>query len=221
MGIAQLNEEENTITIQAKIILYGDASYDNLSEVLAKNIADHWNEPRATVVIKNKEYRVLFDIIGEYAPALEPIDVLQNDNALNNYYRIEEFAEGDISFVDGVNSNTGYFKLANLLNNSTTAAHEFGHSLGLDHPAQLDIRGQGTPGIMYPRGSIVDPPFQYDPNAAPGTNGGTLNPFVRKVLQSDIDNLQLQKLSFNKNGLALIGDFTSVWHEKQIPVHRI
>jgi hypothetical protein len=217
MGIAELNDDTNTLTIHAKIILYGDAAYEQLSADLAKNIADHWNEPHASVFIKNRLYHIIFDISGEYAPALEQITVLTNDNPLNNYFRVEEYAEGDISFVDGINSNTGYFKLANLLNNSTTAAHEFGHTIGLEHPVELDIRGQGTPGIMYPRGTIVDAHFQYDPNAAPATNGGTINPFTRKVLQNDIDDLQLHKLSFNKNGLAILGAFTSIWHDKQLP----
>ncbi|MEO5943431.1 MAG: peptidase M10 [Ferruginibacter sp.] len=217
MGIAELNDDTNTLIIHAKIILYGDAGYERLSIDLAKNIADHWNEPHATVFIKNRLYHIIFDITGEYAPSLEQMTILQNDNPLNNYFRVEEYAEGDISFVDGINSNTGYFKLANLLNNSTTAAHEFGHTIGLEHPAELDIRGQGTPGIMYPRGTIVDPHFQYDPNAAPATNGGTINPFTRKVLQNDIDDLQLHKLSFNKNRLAVLGAFTSVWHDKQLP----
>jgi hypothetical protein len=217
MGIAELNDDTNTLTIHAKIILYGDAAYEQLSADLAKNIADHWNEPHASVFIKNRFYHIIFDITGEYAPALEQMTILQNDNPLNNYFRVEEYAEGDISFVDGINSNTGYFKLANLLNNSTTAAHEFGHTIGLEHPVELDIRGQGTPGIMYPRGTIVDAHFQYDPNAAPATNGGTINPFTRKVLQNDIDDLQLHKLSFNKNGLAILGAFTSIWHDKQLP----
>ena len=144
---------------------------------------------------------------------------MDNTNSKNNYLRIKEYSANDISFVDGLNSNTGYFKLANLLNNSTTAAHEFGHTLGLDHPEILDIRGSGVPGIMYPRGSLVDPRFQYDPNIAAGQKGGTINPFHRKVLQQDIDNLQLHKLNFSKNGKAVVGAFTSVWHQKHLPVH--
>jgi hypothetical protein len=162
-------------------------------------------------------YQVVFQIEGIYEPHLTPETIYSNINSGNNYFRIEEYAPGNISFVDGLGSNTGYFKLDNLLNNSTTAAHEFGHTLGLDHPKYLDIRGQGQPGIMYPRGTLVDPQFQYDPTVPAGVKGGTLNPFTRKVLQSDIDDLKLNRLDFNKEGLAIVGDFSSVWHDALLP----
>lgn len=103
------------------------------------------------------------------------------------------------------------------MNNSTTAAHEFGHTLGLDHPQVLDIRGSGTPGIMYPRGTLVDPRFQYDPAIAAGLKGGTLNPVTRKVQQQDVDLLHLDKLKFSQEGKAVVGGFTSVWHHKHLP----
>ena len=70
---------------------------------------------------------------------------------------------------------------------------------------------------MYPRGTWVDPDFQYYSNVAPGEDGGTLNPFTRKVLQQDIDNLRLNKLNFNKEGFAIVGGFSSVWHQKHLP----
>ena len=162
-------------------------------------------------------FDVRFNMEGIWSKNLTPEMIYENTNPRNNYFRIEEFATGNISFVDGLNSNTGYFLLANLLNKSTTAAHEFGHTIGLDHPADLDIRHKGTPGIMYPRGTLVAPQFQYYPDVAPGTNGGTLNPYTRKVLQEDIDNLKLHKLDFSKNGVAILGGFSSLWHEKQKP----
>jgi predicted Zn-dependent protease len=213
MGIAEFNEVNRTVILHASIFLYGGAATQALADALAQDIATHWNEPEATVFVNGGTCRILFNIKGEYAPALQPKDVYENDNASYNFFRVEEFVHGNISFVDGINSNTGYFLLENLLNNSTTAAHEFGHTLGLDHPEMLDIRGEAAPGIMYPRGTIVDPQFQYDPAAAPGEKGGTLNPFHRKVLQSDIDGLRLDRLRFNEHGYAMVGDFSSVWHD--------
>jgi len=213
MGIAEFNEANRTVILHASIFLYGGAATQALADALAQDIATHWNEPEATVFVNGATCRMLFNIKGEYAPALQPKDVYENDNASYNFFRVEEFVHGNISFVDGIDSNTGYFLLENLLNNSTTAAHEFGHTLGLDHPEMLDIRGEAAPGIMYPRGTIVDPQFQYDPAAVPGEKGGTLNPFHRKVLQSDIDGLRLDRLRFNEYGYAMVGDFSSVWHD--------
>ena len=212
MGIAQLDNQNLTLQIIASVFFYGEAASEELSITVARDIQEHWNKPQGTVVIKNILYKTVFTINGIFAPHLTPAAVYENDNPQNNYFRIEEFCALHISFTDGIGCNTGYFKLDNLLNNSTTAAHEFGHTLGLIHPHQLDIRGAGTPGIMYPRGSITDPHFQYDPTAAPATKGGTLNPIYRKVLQQDVNNLQLHKLSFNKNGKATIGKFSSLWH---------
>ena len=216
MGEVELQPKNNLLILHAVIYFYGNAANDILSNQIAKNIADHWNHAQGKVIIKRHLYNVFFDIEGIYEPSLTPRTVYENTNPRNNYFRIEEYAHGNISFVDGLGSNTGYFKFENLLNNSTTAAHEFGHTLGLDHPKNLDIRGQGQPGIMYPRGTLVDPQFQYDPSVSAGLKGGTLNPFTRKVLQSDIDDLRLNRLDYNKNGFAVIGEFSSLWHEAQL-----
>jgi len=222
MGEVELHTANNLLIIHAVINIYGDAANDALSMQIAKDIEDYWNAAEGKVTLKEnfffkKTYDVRFSITGRFEKDLKPEMVYENTNPRNNYFRIEEYAHGNISFVDGLNSNTGYFKLENLLDNSTTAAHEFGHTLGLDHPHNLDIRGLGIPGIMYPRGTLVDPEFQYYPHVAPGEKGGTLNPFTRKVLQNDIDDLRLQHLDFNKNGFAILGGFSSVWHEKHLP----
>ncbi len=216
MGEVELKPANNLLLIHSTIYFYGNAANEMLSFQIAKDIAGHWNEPGGKVIIKRNLYNILFDIQGIYKKDLTPEMVFENINPRNNYFRIEEFAQGNISFVDGLGSNTGYFKLENLLNNSTTAAHEFGHTFGLDHPQNLDIRGHGRPGIMYPRGTLVDPEFQYDPSIQAGLTGGTMNPFTRKVTQNDIDNLKLSRLNFNKKCLAILGEFSSVWHDAQI-----
>lgn len=223
MGEAELQPNNNLLIIHAIINIYGDAANNDLSVKIASDIESYWNEPGGKAAINEnwfskKTYDVRFSITGKFDRELTPQIVFENTDPRNNYFRIEEFANGNISFVDGINSNTGYFKLENLLNNSSTAAHEFGHTLGLEHPEHLDIRGEGTPGIMYPRGTWVDPQFQYYPKVEPGEKGGTLNPFTRKVLQKDIDDLHLNKLSFDKIGFATLGSFTSVWHQKHLPV---
>jgi len=217
MGEAEIRHDDHQLIIHSFFIFYGDAASEELSRQIAVDIATHWNEPHATILIKKERYHVHFDIGAMHYSSLTPLEVYENTDPRKNYFRIEEYVHGNISFVDGINCNTGYFKLENLLNNSTTAAHEYGHTIGLHHPDDLDIRGKGAPGIMYPRGTLTDPQFQYDPNIVAGQKGGTLNPFTRKVLQKDIDDLHLEKLQFNKEGLAILGDFTSIWHEKHLP----
>ena len=217
MGEVEMNFNNRELHIYSTLYFYGDSASDALSIDIAKDIAGHWNAAHGFVKIKTILYDVHFNITGIYAQALTPETIFENTDPKNNYFRIEAYAEGNISFVDDIGCNTGYFKLDNLLNNSTTAAHEYGHTIGLLHPKILDIRGKGTPGIMYPRGSIVDPAFQYSPVAAPNAPGGTINPFTRKVLQKDIDDLNLHRLSYNNKGIATIGNFTSIWHDRHLP----
>lgn len=214
---AEIKKNELILVLQANVFLYGNTANPELGVLVAKNIEEHWNAPQGSVLIGNNSYSVHFQMQGFYFPEITPSIIYENTDPRNNYFRIEEFATGNISFVDGLGSNTGYFKLENLLNNSTTAAHEFGHTIGLDHPRDLDIRGQGAPSIMYPRGTLVDAQYQYDPSVPAGVVGGTMNPFHRIVTQMDIDNLKLNGLDFDKKNLAKVGEFSSVWHDAQVP----
>jgi hypothetical protein len=211
MGEAYLDHRLQLLVIHSRLFFYGDAATASLATQIAQDIQQQWNEIDKTVTIKRNTYSFKLTIEGFYKPDLTPEEVWYNDDPRNNYFRIEEYSNQDISFVDDIGSNTGYFKLLNILDHSTTAAHEYGHTLGLLHPVQLDIRGKGAPGIMYPRGTLCDAVYQWNPAAAPATPGGTLNPIHRKVLQSDVDNLQLHKLSF-KDDRAVVGDFSSVFH---------
>lgn len=216
MGQVELNKHLHQLTIYSTFYFYGDAGTQELSLQIANDISHHWNEPKAIVNIGNREYEVRFDVKGIFEPDLQPETVWYNDDPRLNFFRIEEYVMGNISFVDGLGCNTGYFKLDNLLQTSTTAAHEYGHTIGLEHPTELDIRGRKAPGIMYPRGTICDPHLQYDPTAAPSAYGGFLNPTHRRVLQSDIDALKLHKLLFDERGMATLGSFSSMYHSKHI-----
>jgi hypothetical protein len=220
MGEAELNTAEGKLMIRSVLWFYGGASDQSLAFQIAEDISTAWNSPNARVRIRGEWYTVRFDIEGYYKPDLQPAAVWHNTDPRLNFFRVEEYSLHDISSVDGLGCNTGYFKLGNLLDHSTTAAHEYGHTLGLDHPKDLDIRGKGQPGIMYPRGTLCDPEFQYDPGAGAGGPGGTLNPFKRKVLETDIAGLRLPRLSFDRNSLSILGEFSSFYHQKHELVNR-
>lgn len=209
MGIAEV--VNNSITIYSHIITYGNAANEEVTALISEEIETMWNEPRGTAQIDGSIFQVIFKITSSCLPDLSDIDIYQNLDPRNNYFRIEEFAHGNISFVDGLGCNSGYFKLENLYKGSTTAAHEYGHTLGLDHPEDIDLREKGVPGIMFPRGTLVDPQFQYEPDKPAGTKGGTMHPMYRKVKQEDIELLTLHKLNF-ENSKAVIGAFTNYWH---------
>ena len=210
MGEAEVTSN-TVITIHSHIITYGDAADDVVTARIRDEIETMWNEPKGVVRMNGFLFQLVFCITAEIRNDISQLEVLQNTDPRINYFRIEEYVNGNISFVDGIGCNTGHFKLENLYEGSTTAAHEYGHTLGLHHPKELDIRGKGVPGIMYPRGTLVDPQFQYDPSKPAGVTGGTMHPMFRKVFQQDIEQLNLHKLSF-QNKKAIVGDFTNVYH---------
>ena len=209
MGTAEIYS--GSLLIESCIITYGNAASQLLTDMIREEIETMWNEPGGTVTLAGTVYPVQFRINAHYQPAITDLDIYQNLDPRNNYFRIEEFVHGNISFVDGIGCNSGFFKLENLYKGSTTAAHEYGHTLGLEHPEDLDLRGKGVPGIMYPRGTLVDPQYQYESDKPAGSKGGTMHPMFRKVQQADIAGLRLHKISFI-NGKGILGEFTNIWH---------
>jgi hypothetical protein len=211
MGEAEIDAFGKMIIIRSHIITYGNAADDKITEGIRDEIETMWNQPQGAIYVKRIPFIVNFRITAEHKKQIDEEGIYSNTNATNNYFRIEEYARGNISFVDGCGSNSGYFKLENLYMGSTTAAHEYGHTLGLDHPANIDIRGKGVPGIMYPRGTLVDPQFQYDPTKPAGETGGTMHPMYRRVSIDDIRSLKLERLQFG-SGKAVVGLFTNFYH---------
>jgi hypothetical protein len=215
MGSAELDSGKKLITIHSHIITYGNAAEPIVTENMREEIETMWNDPQAVIHFKGSRIRIVFRITAALVTDIQPVDIYSNLDPSINYFRIEEFAMGNISFVDGLGCNSGYFKFENLYKGSTTAAHEYGHTIGLNHPGDLDLRGKGVPGIMYPRGTLVDPQFQYEPSKPAGQTGGTLNPIYRKVQQQDVENLRIDRLVF-ENNRAIIGEFTNIWHAEHM-----
>ncbi len=216
MGILFIDEDKSRLILKSHFYFYGELASTELAKQVAYDCYRYWNEPEVTFKLFSKTYLLRFEIEGYYKPELTAEEVNQNTDPTKNYFRIEEYSNLDVSFVDGINSNTGYFKLANLQHTGSTAAHEYGHTLGLEHPAVLDIRGKGVPGIMYPRGTIVDAQYQYNPEGVAGdrTNGGTMNPVHRRVMDYDIAALKLHEFNIQKNNPITIGSFSNVYHLK-------
>lgn len=211
MGEAELDTHRSIIIINSHIITYGNAADEKVTESIREEIETMWNEPKGTINLKGILFTVNFRITACLRESIDIEEVYSNTDPRNNYFRIEEFALGNISFVDGLGCNSGYFKLENLYVGSTTAAHEYGHTLGLDHPSNFDYRGKGVPGIMYPRGTLVDPQFQYDPAKPAGVTGGTMHPMYRKVFRQDIAAMKLERLRF-QNEKAVVGAFSNIFH---------
>ncbi|MBI4931482.1 MAG: peptidase M10 [Bacteroidetes bacterium] len=223
-----MDKQTRTLTITSNITFYGSSASLALATQTANDIQTKWNAAGGKVSIGGTEYNVLFSVTGEYKPGLTPAEVAKNTDIKQNFVRVEETAAGNISSYDFA-GNSGYFLLSNIQGaGTTTEAHEYGHGLGLVpgtegyHPEDLDLRGEGQPGIMYPRGTLVDAPYTYspakgastvDPNTGRGVN--TLSPEKRKVTQSDINMLGLDKLKFDNTGKANLGRITNTYKQKK------
>jgi hypothetical protein len=217
-GEAVIDQKNKIITITSNLILYGANANESTALTIAQNIQDQWNAAKGVATINNIKYSVTFVVNGSYNANLTKEDIKSNNNIKYNYYSIKTNGVSE-SASDGVSNNSGYFLYSQIASaNSTTPSHEFGHGWGAvkgtadGHPKQKDIRGDGQPGMMYARGTIVDPAYQYNPSASPGTKGGTLDPDKRKVTQNDINYLELNTLQFDKNGKANVGKLTNIWH---------
>src|SRR5215471_3195847 len=123
MGKVEIDSNDKTITISSHIITYGNEATEELTERMRKEIETMWNEPNASIYLQNGLHQIIFNITAEINKEISELEILQNDDPQNNYFRIEKFAQGSISFVDALGCNTGYFLLENLYEGSTTAAH--------------------------------------------------------------------------------------------------
>lgn len=182
-ALIERDDVSKTIRVIGRIVYSGAAMTDAIAEASTREIQDMWSESPTDVKIGNTLYRVEFDIDHVIAGR----QALPNpDSCGYNYIQIiNKTNAGDRSYYEGLGSRNGVFYTSDALGTSTTAAHEFGHGLMLDHN-DGDQRNAPVPGIMFARGTLVKAEFQWDPRAAAGAAGGTINPQYRKVRSVDI-----------------------------------
>ncbi len=207
-AVAHLSFEEKTIVVSAKLYFYGSCATDDVAQKIIAEISEQYNSANGKVKIEEDVFNVKFDIDFEIVDNIKALELAaKNRNYRNNFIRIEQKNIAERSFMGfGLGQNAGHWLITDNLGESTTAAHEFGHSLGLDHPEEYDMRGFGTrPPIMAPRGTIVDAQFQWNPTVEAGEFGGTLKPIYRKVSAWEIAQIFEGKV-FSENGKLNIGE---------------
>src|SRR5215216_502535 len=118
MGEVELDSFEKQLVIHSHIITYGHAATQELTEQIRDEIETMWNEPQGFIQIESIPVSLQFKITAELKSHISDIEIYQNLDPRNNYFRIEEFALGNISFVDGINCNSGFFLLENLYKGS-------------------------------------------------------------------------------------------------------
>ena len=211
-GELTIDKQSKTITIDAKIVLYGSGANKFLAKTTARDIQKLYNSANGKVIIDGVTYQVKASITGEYREDNASLknEISENSDFKNNYYRVES-TTGNVentSFNDDY-GNTGIFKREEITeNNSTTEVHEFTHGLGLVHNSYFQNNIQGQPDIMDTRGDLAKYPY-----ALPD---GTLDISKRKVTQSNIDAIFTERVKeeLNKYGKGGIGKLTNQYHEK-------
>lgn len=211
-AIAYIEEEE--VRVKATIFLYGKHASDSLAANIEAEINRMWNQPLVVVPVQGRYLKVRFLVRAE-AIALEEARQKMRENRSHevNFVRVEDANIMERSMMGrGLGQNSGHWLITDQLGQSTTAAHEFGHALGLPHPRQLDYRGTGYPPLMAPRGTLTDAVFQWNPLAEPGAFGGTMKPVHRRVRQEEV--LEVMARAVWVEGNFIIGEISNLYFDE-------
>ncbi|MBK9933731.1 MAG: hypothetical protein IPP05_06195 [Cytophagaceae bacterium] len=195
-AIARFDLGKKSLVIEAHLALYGSLASQEVGERIVSEINRMWNQPKAAIEVDGTLFDIVFHIdFGVYSQNDTLKMFSENNSHRVNFIRIEEKNVAERSMMGfGLGENSGHWLITDQLGDSTTAAHEFGHALGLPHPDELDCRNSGNPPIMAPRGTIVDADFQWNPLAEPGMTGGTMRPIHRRVRAYEVLNVVKDKI---------------------------
>lgn len=210
-ALAIINADKLEIRISSRLFLYGNEANAILGQKIVNEIVSMWNEPNYKYKIGQLDYNVVFEAAFVVVEGMDIVPLCKNNSDFrNNFIRIEKSNKSERSMMGfGLGENSGHWLSTDNLGDSTTAAHEYGHALGLPHPSVLDYRGTGIPPIMAPRGTLVDANYQWEPSAKAGEFGGTMKPIHRKVANHEIEAI-VSKFDFDKGTVFEIGKITNL-----------
>lgn len=200
-AVVTRNQASRTLVFESHLYLYGDVT-EELAKSIEAEINKVWNNGVPQALLGGTAYTLKFSVTTS---VLSEKEVRFKAEAFNdgraNFIRILDRPNSVVSssFMIG-NSNSGLWLKSQRLGLSTTAAHEYGHSIGLNHPDNESF--QGPPRLMITDFYAVDPQYMVN---------GKLDLRMRRVTQLEVQELQLDKLKFNPAGVASIGSFKTVF----------
>ena len=201
LGGARIHFDLNRATalLEAEMVYFGDIREEELlsaTRIIAKQWQGEPTRPGDTSLLPlylvfKGQLRISTRITARFLPDLETakIEASRNRDPHRNYFRVLPGPTRTFpSSVTREAINSGFFLYSDSLGSSTTAPHEFGHTLGLDHIRA--VRGlPGPPPIMLDRGSVPnDPAYSYEPNVPLSP----VNPVFRRVTQTDLNAIDLR-----------------------------
>lgn len=137
------------ITVKSHIYLYGLVTKD-LAKKIALEINQVWNEGRPQVLISQIRYDLVFKVSASVSDLDQVRSLAEKENPESNFIRIIRGPNSHLtaSFIVG-HTNSGVWLLSDKLGIAKTSAHEYGHTLGLNHPEGNSY--VGIPRIMITR----------------------------------------------------------------------
>ena len=220
-AVATIKPATKEIIVSAKLWFYGNFATAKLASKIVEEISNQYNEARGIIQVREAErivteYLIRFEIESAIVSVDEVFELVQNNNDYrNNYIRIEQDNILKRSFMGNeLGGNIGHWLVSDNLGESTTAAHEFGHSLGLDHPADVDLRDREfPPPMMAPRGTLVKSKFQWNPTVNAGEFGGTMKPIYRKVGAEEVAKI-FEGKTFEEDGILNLGILNNLVYDE-------
>ena len=190
-GVPSTNKKTKTITITSKLYFYGPQATPELSKAIATGIASQWNGAGATYELNGETYKVRFRIFYETVSETKARALAKNNtDPRNNFIKVERGPKGKTSYtkifdgISGYGGNSFWFNTLDDLENSTTAAHEYGHGLGLQHTSVDLSNATERPDIMVPRNT----PYGIRWSTKNEDGDRVVNPNARRVSPQNVQD---------------------------------